>query len=249
VAQHRFFVPPAAVQHGQVRLPADLSHQVARVLRLRPGDEIVVLDGSGREYAARLVRADPRETSAEIVATRLSRGEPALHITLYQALLPREKFELALQKGTEVGISAFVPVQTARSLAGTEAVTGEKLERWRRIVREAAEQSERGRVPVVEPAERFPEAVRQAVRVGPALLAWERDNQHGPREILARLPSAGELALFIGPEGGFTAEEVEQALAAGATPIGLGPRILRAETAGPVLAMLALFATGNLEPR
>jgi 16S rRNA (uracil1498-N3)-methyltransferase len=249
VTLHRFFVPPESLVGDRVSLPADLVHQVARVLRLRAGDQILVLDDHGREQLVRLDQVDARAVRGTSLETRTSRAEPGLRLTLYQALLPREKLEHVLQKGTEVGIAAFVPVATARSLADKDSVSDVKLRRWRTVVREAAEQSERGRLPQVMPALSFSEALAEARTAGPLLLAWEREAQRGPSVALETLSRAGRGSLFVGPEGGFTASEIEQAREAGALVIGLGPRILRAETCGPLLAALALYGAGEMEPR
>jgi 16S rRNA (uracil1498-N3)-methyltransferase len=249
VTVHRFFVPPEAIAAGRVVLPADLAQQAARVLRLRPGDEIVALDGDGVEHRVRLDRVDSRRVEGAVVASGVSRGEPGRRVTLYQALLPRERFEWALQKGTEIGVARFVPLQTARALPGRDSASPGKLERWRRIAREAAEQSERGRVPAVEEARGFAEAVREAAGAGAALIAWEREAERGVAEALAGLQRTAPVSIFVGPEGGFVQAEVEAARAAGVVTLSLGPRILRAETAGPLLAALALFASGDMEPR
>jgi len=247
MALHRFFVAPEALAAGRVTLPPEHARQVARVLRLRPSDEIVVLDDSGMEHLARLERVQPDGVQGVVVERRPNRAEPALRLTLYQALLPRERFEWVLQKGTEVGVARFVPLETRRSLPGRETTSRERLTRWRQIVREAAEQSGRGRLPVVDAAQTLAAALDEMRRVGPALLAWEQEGQLGLRAALAALPPDGAASLVVGPEGGFAAPEVAAARAAGVTPVSLGPRILRAETAGPLLAALALFATGNME--
>lgn len=245
---HRFFVPPDAIAVGRVALPPAVARQAARVLRLRAGDDVVVLDGSGAEFLVRLDRVDPRVAEGAVFEARDGRGEPSRRIVLYQALLPRERFEWALQKGTELGVARFVPVRAARSLASRELASADKLERWRRIVREAAEQCERARIPQVGGALTFAEAAVEAVGEGVALLAWEREQARGVAAALEALPPSQPVSLLVGPEGGFTLEEVELARAAGAQTVSLGPRILRAETAGPVLAALVAYASGDLEP-
>ena len=247
MALHRFFVPTECFTPGRVHLTSDTARQVARVLRLRVGDEIVALDDSGQEFLVRLDHVSDRAAGGDVVEIRLGRGEPGVQITLYQALVSRERFELALQKGTEVGISRFVPTWCARSQIGMDAVTEARLERWRRLVRETAEQCHRARLPNVQPGLALSEALARAVTDGPALVAWEQEDQRGTASVLSSLGRVERLSLFVGPEGGFTSAEIEEAQRQGVQTIGLGPRLLRAETAGPLLATLVLFASGDLD--
>jgi 16S rRNA (uracil1498-N3)-methyltransferase len=189
-----------------------------------------------------------------------SRPEPRLRLTLYQALVSRERFETVLQKGTEVGIARFVPTWCQRSVVpGGEAADEKRRERWGRIVTEAAEQCERGIVPEVATPLRFHAALAEAVALGPVLVAWERESERPLRAGLhaclsvsgaagSRVDSRSPLALFVGPEGGFTEAEIQRARAVGAVTVSVGPRILRTETAGPIVAALALYESGDLDP-
>ena len=248
--RHRFAIRPEAVRGGQVRFPAAVARQMRRVLRLSPGDLVAAFDGRGVEYTVALISLRDEGALGTVEAEAAGASEPRLKLTLFQALLPREKFELVLQKGTEVGVAAFVPLETERSLVKAAAVDGRRLERWRRIVDEAVEQS--GRTALPELAEPRPLAGALAALGGePALLAWERETSLSVRQALVSLERRlrdGRLTLFVGPEGGFSAAEAMAARAAGATTISLGPRILRSETAGPILAALALYQAGDLEP-
>lgn len=258
--RHRFFVDSGRLGVEAVELDGARAHQMARVLRLRPGDQIVLLDGSGREQDVELVQVTPHRVRGNVRATRPSRGEPRLAITLYQALVAREKLEVVLQKGTEVGVSRFVPVRCERSLpARGDGIDERRLDRWRRIVQEAAEQSRRGRLPVVDPPMRWDEALAGASADGPTLVAWEgelvRSVRAAVRALLAPIPPDGgpaaggrHLSLFVGPEGGLSNAEVARAPELGALTVSLGPRILRTETAGPILAALVLYEAGDLEP-
>ena len=248
--RHRFAVPPDAVRGGQVRFPAPVARQMRRVLRLSPGDLVTAFDGSGAEYTVALTSLRDEAAVGEIRTETTVATEPRLRITLYQALLPREKFELVLQKATEVGVASFVPLETERSLVKAGAIDAARLQRWRRIAEEAAEQSGRTGLPEVADPRRFADALADLADA-PALLAWERETTLSVRQALLslepRLPD-GRLSILVGPEGGFTTKEATAARAAGALTISLGPRILRAETAGPVLAALALYHAGDLEP-
>ena len=250
---HRFFVERGGDVGDEVELGGPTAHQIARVLRLRVGERIVLLDGTGAERVVELQIVTPSRVIGVVRGTRDARGEPQLEITLYQGLVQRERLELVLQKGTEVGVSAFVPVICERSPARRgEEVDDRRLERWRRIVQEAAEQSRRGRVPTVRRPVRLAEALAEAAAAGPVLVAWEEEEarsvRQGMRALLGERDVSRRLALFIGPVGGLARHEVATAISLGATIVSLGPRILRTETAGPVLAALALYEAGELEP-
>jgi 16S rRNA (uracil1498-N3)-methyltransferase len=242
---NRFFVEPEALANRpEVILEGEIAHQLTRVLRLNPGGHILLLDGKGAEYEVEL-GSFRRQGKSEIVEGRVleqrpAGGEPTVHITLYQALLKGEKFDYVLQKGTEVGVSAFVPIITERCV-GQAA----RPERWRKIIREAAEQSRRGLLPGLQvPPLKLGQALEQikaAQTLG--LMAWEEETSNTLRSLPAETI---RLALLVGPEGGFTVGEAEAARAAGVQTVSLGPRILRAETAGPIATALALYQLGDM---
>ncbi|MCC6175497.1 MAG: 16S rRNA (uracil(1498)-N(3))-methyltransferase [Chloroflexi bacterium] len=249
-ARHRFFVAPGLLNGDAVTLAGPLAHQMARVLRLQTGDRVMLVDGTGNEAIVRLEAVSGQAVSGHMESRRPSRPEPGLRVVLYQALVLREKFEVVLQKGTEVGVSTFVPVWCERSIVSkSDAIDERRLERWRRIVTEAAEQSERGTIPAVEPPLPFQAALTHALASGPTLIAWERERTRSLRAALRdTLPRGSTLSIFVGPEGGFSNLEIDAARDAGAIAASLGPRILRTETAGPVIAALALYEAGDMEP-
>jgi 16S rRNA (uracil1498-N3)-methyltransferase len=248
MSANRFFVPESGFEGDRVRLSAEQAHQVCHVLRLKAGDAIVVLDGAGTEYDVKLTSASGREVAGQIVNRRKAAGEPSVEIVLFQSLLARDKFEWVLQKGTEVGASRFVPVQTERTLLRARQIDAKKIVRWQRIITEAAEQSHRGRIPEIEPAVTFTQALSQLVQFERTIIAATSGQAKALTEALAAegKPFAS-VALLIGPEGGFSDEESAQACAAGAVPITLGPRILRTETAAIVTAALVLYQLGQME--
>lgn len=230
VTRHRFFLPPDAFVDGHVCFPAGTSHQIARVLRLRPGDRVVALDGSGREYVARLTDTGPPATG-EIETSRPNLAEPPRPIELYQGMLKATKLETVIQRCVEVGATRIVPVLTERCVPAELGAA--RWQRFQTIAREAAEQSRRGIIPAVAHPLAFSAAIREATTAGPTLLLYE--NAAGGR--LDRIPplrAGGPIALFVGPEGGFDGAEVALARDLGANILSLGPRILRAETAAVV---------------
>ncbi len=223
----------------RVVLPAQIAHQIRNVLRLRPGAAILVLDNSGNEFEVLLRQVDRQQVVGEAVAKRPSPNEPSVQLTLYQALMKRDKFECVLQKGTEIGVSRFVPIVTQRSLVQGIDIKASKQARWHKIITEAAEQSRRGRIPELHPPQTLAQALANQPNQ-PGLIAWEEEKQLGLREGLVSVKRPSHISLFIGPEGGFASEEVEAAQSVGIRAITLGRRILRAETAALVAAALIL---------
>lgn len=224
---HRFFVEPAEMAGGRFPLPQGIAHQVSRVLRLGEGDRLVLLDGRGERATVRL------EGGACVVEERgPAGGEPAHRLTVWQALLRGDHLEPVVRHGTEVGVAAFRLFVSERCVA--RDISPRKLERLRAVAREAAEQSERGLVPDVAAPVPFADAVASA-----SVLLLERTD--GPR--LSELEAPG--SVVIGPEGGFTPDEVAAAKRAGLALAGLGPRILRSETVAVAAAAVILSRTGD----
>jgi len=239
---HRFFIPPGSLRQGAVELGREYAHRLGRVLRLRPDDLVCLFDGSRREFLARIADINPYYVRCIVEEERPCPAEPAVVVTLYQSLIKAQRLEWVLEKGCEMGMSALVPMISTRSV-----VTGEqsprRLDRWRRIVIEAAEQCGRCSVPPVLAPIPFIEACQKAQ--GLLILPWEGEESIHLRDILhsiaQRVPLGEPLAvsLFIGPEGGFTPGEVALVRQRGGHIVSLGRRILRSETAA--IAALAVI--------
>lgn len=240
---HRFFVNPSLIKAGEVFLPKDISTQIKKVLRLQQGDKFIVLDNTGNEYLIELVS----DISGKIISQLSNNNEPNAKITLYQALTARDKFESILQKGTEIGISRFVPIATKRSLLKVKDIKQDRIERFRKIIKEAAEQSERSMLPELHQPMTFELAINEAISNGYVLIAWENEIEEKISEKLKNLPPQSSISIFIGPEGGFERSEIEFAISKKVMSVSLGPRVLRTETAGLVLAALILFHYGELD--
>ena len=235
---HRFFVPADSMSGDVVTISGESLHHLRTVLRLGPGTELLLLDGLGDCCRARLDTVGREQARATVVA-RWSVTEHPCPLRLLQALPKGDKFELVLQKGTELGISIFQPVLSGRSLLHQQT---DRSTRWQRIVREAARQSRRPRLPVVEPVRSLSEAltlIDEPLR----LVLWE-ESARPLQEVLPPQAPAG-VALLIGPEGGLAAEEVATVRAGGFLPVHLGPRILRTETAGLAIAAVLQFLYGD----
>jgi 16S rRNA (uracil1498-N3)-methyltransferase len=247
---HRFFIPPEWLRGNAVAIAGPQAHQIARVLRMRPRDRLIVLDDSGWEFEVQLLAVQPEMVRGEVVSRQPVSGEPRTRITLYQGILKSDRFEFVLQKGTELGIVEFVPLITARTVALDRDAPSKKRSRWQSVIQEAAEQSRRGRKPMLRQAMAFDQACEEVSRCdGLKLLPWEEESQTSLRGVLraAAADTRGGVHLFVGPEGGFTRDEVEMARGCGLVPVTLGRRILRAETAGLVATAAILYEWGDME--
>jgi 16S rRNA (uracil1498-N3)-methyltransferase len=245
----RFYVEAPALDDGRVELTGALAHRLTRVLRLHAGDEIALFDGSGREARVRLDAMSERAVRGVVMERYDGAPEPPVRVHLYQAIAKGDRFDWLLEKGTELGIARFVPLLAARSVVRTPA-EGQRAERWRRVVTEAAEQCGRTVVPEVEAPQQLRDALGEAP--GVKLLAYEQGgeferNVQGALDAeIDELYALGAVSLFVGPEGGFAPEEVERAREAGVAVVTMGQRVLRSETAGVVAATLVMHAIGEL---
>lgn len=239
----RLFVAAGALEkQSALQLVGAEHHYLSRVLRLEVGDKVMLLDGKGQTLATRIaqLRSDAVELETLSLETKAASpyAEPA--VTLYMAHLKGERHDLVMQKATELGARRIVTLHCRRSVPAFLADrSNRRLERWMRIVRAAAQQCRRADLPEVSAPLDFAEGMQlAAARAAQRLLLYEGPAP-GMRSVLAELcPPAAEIDLLIGPEGGFEADEIAAAIAAGFVPCSLGPRILRAETAA--LAALAV---------
>ena len=247
MTMRRLHVEAARMAEETVVIEGEDHRYLTRVLRLGPGDRVVLFDGEGREADAELVRIGPREADLRIASRRAapaSRRGPRL--VLLQSLARGERMDFVVQKATELGVDRIVPVATARAVLQLDGERSEsRRARWEKIAREAARQSGRADVPAIDPVTDLARAVAEVPAEALKLLFYE-DARAVPLKAALPATAPAEIALAIGPEGGFTVEEAASAQAAGFFAVGLGPRILRTETAA--LAALAIldFAFGDL---
>lgn len=241
---HRFFISRESFAGDNVSITGEAAYQITRVLRLKPGDHIIVLDGTGWEYETTIESITRDTVQGKVIKKELGIGEPKISLTLYQALLKTDKFEFALQKGVELGVTGFVPFVSERCVVRKSSES--RIERWHNIIREAAEQSRRAYLPVIHQVVSFKEACKQTHQ--PALIFWEGEKAQNLTATLknALFQKASMLTVFVGPEGGFTPTEIELARQHGIVPVGLGSRILRAETAGLVAISAIMYEKGEL---
>ena len=221
-----------------VVLPDDAAAHLVRVMRLQPGDACTLFNGDGNDYQARLLAANKRGAEVEVTAVEAIGNESPLQVTLLQGIARGEKMDWILQKATELGVAAFVPVESERSEVRLDAArAGKRLAHWHSVVASACGQSGRARVPVVE-APRVLQPALDALPGGVARFLLDPVAGDG----IATMDAVGvACVLAVGPEGGWSPRDRGQLHAAGFTGLRLGPRILRTETAG-IAAIAALQA-------
>jgi 16S rRNA (uracil1498-N3)-methyltransferase len=242
----RVFVRPDAVDANRVRFDADEAHHLRRVLRLRPGALVEGTDGAGSLYTIRLVALDVEGGWGAIEGRAAPAPESPCAITLAQAILKGDRMSWLVQKATELGVARIVPMETARVVARPAADGAARQARWARIAREAVKQCGRSVVPALERPAAFATIVGEVPAYDLAWVCWEGGGQALAE---AAIGAPRRLLLLVGPEGGFTADEVAAAEAAGGRRVSLGPRILRAESAGLTAVALAQFLFGDLGAR
>lgn len=238
---HRFFIKNTSLAGPYVALSEAISRQVARVLRLRPGDSIVVLDGLGNESVAILTEVNDTHCLVRIETVEKNNSEPGIRLHMLLGLTQREKFEWMLQKCTEIGAATYLPFVSSRCLTQKPEEAEEKRERWEKILQEAAEQSHRGRIPELLPAARLKDALASRIfNDSLKLVLWEEETRNALKPVLAQAKGR-DVVVLIGPEGGLSAEEVNLAGEFGFQPVSLGKRILRMETAAVAVAAQVLY--------
>ncbi|WP_374605519.1 16S rRNA (uracil(1498)-N(3))-methyltransferase [Arenimonas sp.] len=236
----RCYVDQPLAPGGLAMLPETAAGHLVRVLRLGVGDPVLLFNGDGHDFAARLVSVGKRGAEAEVIDARPVENESALRITLAQGIARGDKMDWVLQKATELGVAAFAPVSTERTEVKLDADRAAKrLAHWQGIVVAACEQSGRARLPVLgEPLSLANYAVAETA---PVKLMLDPTAELGLHDLA--LPAAAEVALLVGPEGGLSERDLATARAAGFRGLRLGPRILRTETAGlaAIAALQALY--------
>jgi 16S rRNA (uracil1498-N3)-methyltransferase len=244
---------------ADVKLPEQGARYARDVLRLPVGEVVELFDGEGTCVLARLTEITQERVIATIEEVLPERaGESSLELILYQAIPKGDRFEWLLEKCTELGVTQICPIETARTVVKIKpSKSAAKLERWQKITASAARQSRRALVPTIHEARSFEQALRDAsarLEVGDAasidLVASPSPDESTPSpglgESLMRAQRLSTVAIWIGPEGGFTPSEVTALQGAGATTVSMGPRILRAETAAVTAIALAQHLAGDL---
>ena len=232
---YQFFVEPSQICDKTVIIEGGDVNHIKNVLRMKPGEEIAVSNGrDGKEYRCGIVSMEEDRVICELRFIKEDGLELSSRVHLFQGLPKADKMELIIQKAVELGVYEIVPVETRRAVVKLDAKKAkQKTERWQAIAEAAAKQSKRRIVPLVSEPVSFIQALKRAESMEVKLIPYElAEGMTRTKEIFQNLPEDADIAVFIGPEGGFEEAEIEKAGESGVEPITLGRRILRTETAG-----------------
>ncbi len=248
MALRRFFMAPEMVHHQQPEIIGAEAGHICRVLRLSAGDAVEIFDGTGDGYRAQIVSVSPKRVVFTIKASFPLLSESDVHITLAQGILKDRKMDNLIRHVTELGIGRWVPFYAARSVPvpGRRGL-GKRLERWNKIALEAVKQCRRGRIPQITPADNLDDVLSASNEYDLKIIFWEGATR--AFDILQTAPQyPRKILIVVGPEGGFNADEVHRMQEYGFLTAGLGPRILRAETATLAACTLVQYRFGDMGP-
>ena len=246
----KIFLQNHKLEEDRIILDVATSHHLQHVLRYRVGDPVLVSDEKEWEYVTRLGETLGNQLTL-LIDEKRPLQTPSSQIVLVQGICKGEKMDWIIQKATELGVSAIIPLETERTIVRLEEnKESKRRERWQKIALEAAKQSGADKVPEILPVLKIkllPDMLRSTP--GKHLFLWEEEEQKGLRSGLRELTveSLERVTVIIGPEGGFTPQEAEKIIASGGMPLHMGRRILRAETAALAALAIVMYETGEME--
>jgi 16S rRNA (uracil1498-N3)-methyltransferase len=242
----RFYVPQPRIEKGMLRIEGDEVRHIRKVLRLKAGDEVVVFDGSAKEYEGTIIEEGSASVVIVVQNVLCSKSESPLEISLAQSLLKGEKMDYLIQKATELGVNRIIPFFSSRTIPLLEESRRlNRHHRWKKIAVEASKQCGRGLVPKIEPLQDYFEMVQTATQDSLRLILWEKEGAR-LKDVLTGSKEKKKIFFVIGPEGGLTQEEVEHARREGFIPVKLGRRILRSETSSLCLLSILQYEYGDI---
>lgn len=246
----RLFVFEKLAVGDEIVIAGEEAHHIIRVLRLGPGHSVSISDGKSVESLGVISDIDIRDTKIKIrILDQNKSKETKPFITLLQALPKGEKFDWIIQKSTELGVSKIIPVITQRTIVNIlPSKLERRMERWNKIAIEAAKQSLRMDIPQIGELSTFDASLREVEKHHLSIIPWEQEKELSIRKALKSIDgTVTKVAVFIGPEGGFSPEEVKKAKEMGAVSVSLGPRILRTETAAIAVCSILMYELGGME--
>lgn len=248
MALRRFFVENIRAKAGFCSITGSEARHISRVLRMAPGDRFVLMDGSGARYQALIDAIGAREVRVLLEKALPAPRPSPVKIILCQALLKSRPMDYIVQKTSELGVDCIVPFSSKRTVVRLKGDRmRNKIRHWREIARGAAKQSGRETTAEIEAPLPFQElATRWKEENAHKVILWEGEREKDLKELLTSSSSPGKVIAFIGPEGGFVHEEIEEAQSAGFSPVSLGGRVLRSETAAIILVALIQYEHGDL---
>ena len=249
IIMYYFYLEKQTLESGaEVELAAEDVKHALNVLRLKPGDQVVIADGMGKAFRSEIIAYESNNMKLRLQKTVASAESP-LKITLLQSLAKGDKMDRLIRQVVELGVSKIIPVATERSIPRLNLKQEQKrIERWQKIIKSAAAQSRRACLPVIENFTKL-ESMLPKLRSEPVVVPWEEEQSASLERTLENMPplkKGGSLFVIIGPEGGFSKTEIENLRGAGAETVHLGPRILRTETAAVAVVTIAQLKWGDL---
>jgi 16S rRNA (uracil1498-N3)-methyltransferase len=242
----RFYVPQPKVQDGMLRVEGDEAKHIRKVLRLKPGDEIVVFNGAGKEYEGPIIEEGSSSVVIRVRSIASSQSDSPLEIALAQSLLKGEKMDYLIQKATELGVKQIIPFFSSRTIPLLEESRRlKRYHRWKKIALEASKQCGRGLIPQIEPLQSFFEMIQEAGQDRLRFILWEKEGMR-LKEVLKKRIEKSKIFFVVGPEGGFTQEEVDRARREGFIPVHLGRRTLRSETSSLCFLSILQYEYGDI---
>lgn len=242
----KFFINQSDIHEHHVCIVGENVNHIKNVLRLKTGENIIVSNGNGMDFLVRLDTFEPTRITAAIIQSVINQTEPPIAVTLLQGIPKSEKMEFIIQKCVELGVKRIVPVFTERTvvkIVGSKDAL-KKVERWKKIISEAAKQCNRGMIPEITPPMSFEHALMIAQESELGIIPYEKETTNGIGRFLKK--GIQSVSVMIGPEGGFSEEEVRKAEEKGIHSVSLGPRILRTETAGLAVMSILMYELGDM---
>ncbi|WP_461815779.1 16S rRNA (uracil(1498)-N(3))-methyltransferase [Faecalimonas sp.] len=244
---HHFFVTPSQVSGDRIYIDGSDVNHICNVLRMKKGEKLQISDGNNKKYICQIDEITVEKVFLQIVEEKIGDTELPSKIYLFQGLPKSDKMELIVQKAVELGAYEIIPVSTKRAVVKLDAKkASKKVERWNSIAEGGAKQSGRTLVPKVREVMGYKEALSYAKELDVVFIPYElAEGMERTKELIEKIAKGQSVGIFIGPEGGFEKEEVEQAMKMGAEPITLGKRILRTETAGLTILSILMYHLEN----
>lgn len=239
----KFFVNSSNIQNSTAKIyGSDVKH-ITKVLRLQEKSILILCDGEGFDYVARLSEVSNDVLTLDIIEKKPCNAEPTLKVTVFQGVPKGTKMEYIIEKCTELGVDTIVPVVTERTVVKFDEKDGgkKKLDRWRKIAAESVKQCARGAIPQIQDIYDIKETEGLIKCLDLVIVAYENEKETSLKEVLTKNKSVSSIGIFIGPEGGFDKTEIEFLSSLGVKTVTLGNRILRTETAGQAVLSAIMY--------
>lgn len=244
---HKFFVDKKDIESDLACIKNEDVKHIYKVLRLQAGDNISINDLNGSEYLGKIINISKTEVKVKLIEKVAVNNESPVNVYLFQGLPKSSKMDLIVQKATELGVKEITPVVMGRVVVKSELGEFRKVDRWNRIALEACKQSKRSLVPLINTPIDFKELIDELHKADLIVVPYENEEGYGIKKMVRNLNhEIKNIAVIIGPEGGFEEEEIENLKDIGANIVTLGPRILRTETAGFVCTSILLYELGDM---